>query len=60
MKEKPEEFRAEEGSYALPHSRRSFLKGMGLSDVWTHTWPMLVIAIVTLGASVIIFNRKIA
>ena len=37
-----------------------FLKGMGFSDVWTNTWPMLVIATVTLGASVIIFNRKIA
>lgn len=37
-----------------------FLKGMGAADVWANTWPMLVISVVTLGAAVIIFNRRIA
>jgi ABC-2 type transport system permease protein len=37
-----------------------FLKGMGPADVWPHAWPMLLIAVVTLAAAVIVFRRKIA
>lgn len=36
-----------------------FLKDAALSDIWAHTWPLVLIAIVTLSAGTWLFNRRL-
>ena len=35
-----------------------FLKNMPLWDLWSNTWPLAVIAVVTLGASAALFRAR--
>ena len=36
-----------------------FLKDLPASDIWAHTWPMIVIAIATLSIGTWLFNRRL-
>ena len=36
-----------------------FLKDAPLSDIWAHTWPLILIAIVTLSCGTWLFNRRL-
>jgi ABC-2 type transport system permease protein len=38
--------------------RGLFLKGMPLDDVMANTWPMAIIALITLSAATILFRRR--
>jgi ABC-2 type transport system permease protein len=45
--------------YFMVISRGIFLKGAGLADLWPEIWPLTLLAVGLLGASILTFKKKI-